>query len=138
MSLTFTITGTPRTKKNHGQMVPGVSKAGKAFTRIVPSEAYRKWHREAKPQLQVLKLVGGIVAIDTPMNVAAIFYRDAETGDAVGYYQGLADALQDAQIITDDKWIVQWDGSRIKKDALNPRIEVTITPLAGGQTRMDL
>lgn len=135
---TFTITGAPRTKKNSGQMVPATSKAGKSFVRIVPSEAYRAWHKQAKPQLQIFKLKGRIPAIDVPVNVCAIFYRDAETGDAVGYYQGLADALQEAEILTDDKWIVQWDGSRLKKDARCPRIEVTITPLAGEQMRMYL
>lgn len=122
-------------------MIPAVSKAGRAFVRVVPSEYYRAWHKQAKPQLLVWRAqmrVAQIPTIDIPVNVAAIFYRDAETGDAVGYYQGLADALQTAEILVDDKLIVQWDGSRMMKDARNPRIEVKITTLAGGQTRMDL
>lgn len=138
MELNFTITGSPRTKKNSGQMVPAVSKTGKPFVRIVPSEAYRAWHKQAKPQLDLFKIQMRAAAFDTPVNVAATFYRDASIGDAVGYYQGLADALQEAQILTNDKWIVQWDGSRLAVDRKNPRIEVTITPLAGEQMRMNL
>ncbi len=137
MAFRFTVTGAPRTKKNSGQMVPAISQAGKAFVRVVPSEAYRKWHKQAEPQLQVFKIQQRIPAIDTPVNVAAIFYRDVDTGDAVGYYQGLADALQKAEILLDDKFITQWDGSRMLKDARNPRIEVTITVLAGGQMRIE-
>lgn len=65
------------------------------------------------------------------LNCAAIFYRDANRGDAVGYYQGLADALESAGVLSDDKWIMQWDGTRLAKDAKRPRIEVTLTALDG-------
>lgn len=64
-----------------------------------------------------------------PLNCAAIFYRDALRGDAVGYYQGLADALKSAGVLSDDKWIVQWDGSRLAKNTKRPRIEVTLRAL---------
>jgi len=110
-------------------MVPGVSKNGKRFTRIVPSEAYRVWLKSAMPQLLILKMKMVCIPIAMPVNAAALFYRDALTGDAVGYYQGLADALEEAGILIDDKFIVQWDGSRLLKDRENPRIELTITTL---------
>ena len=74
----------------------------------------------------------GCVPIDTPHNIAAVFYRDANRGDAVGYYQGLADLLEKFGIVSNDKWLVSWDGSRLRKDKLNPRVEVELTPTTGG------
>jgi hypothetical protein len=65
-----------------------------------------------------------------PYNCAAIFYRDANRGDAVGYYQGLADVLEKAQVITNDKFITQWDGSRLLVDRENPRVELVLTEVA--------
>ena len=62
-------------------------------------------------------------------NCMATFYRDAERGDATGYYQGLADVLQEIGVVTDDKHLTQWDGSRLLVDKANPRVVVTLTPV---------
>jgi len=64
--------------------------------------------------------------ITDEVNCRALFYRDALRGDAVGYYQALADALEEAGIVKNDRLIVSWDGSRLLKDADIPRIEVTL------------
>lgn len=112
--------GAPRTKKNSSRLV----KVGK-FHKIIPSEAYERWCASALPQLRIHWQ--GQPPIMTPVNVAAIFFRDALRGDAVGYYQGLADALQAAKVIIDDKFIVSWDGSRLSVDYDKPRIELDIT-----------
>ena len=40
-----------------------------------------------------------------------------------------ADALEAAGIVSDDKWITQWDGSRLAKDADRSRIEVMLTAI---------
>ena len=81
-------------------------------------------------QLQLAKFRTS-VPVDTtstvPVNVSAAFYRDKLTGDAVGYYQALADALEEGRIVENDRLIVSWDGSRLLKDAKNPRIELEIT-----------
>ncbi len=60
-------------------------------------------------------------------NIAAHFYRDAARGDSTGYYQGVADVLQELNIITNDVQLVQWDGSRLFVDKRNPRVELTLT-----------
>ena len=131
-SITFVLPVTPRTKKNHGSVI----KRGERKFHI-PSEAYTtmesqvvEWVRQnVKPG--VASTLYACQPITQPLNCAAIFYRDANRGDAVGYYQGLADALEAAGIVADDKWITQWDGSRLRKDANRPRIEVTLTALVG-------
>ena len=129
-SITFVLPVTPRTKKNHGSVI----KRGERKFHI-PSEAYTtmesqvvEWVRQnVKPG--VASTLYACQPITQPLNCAATFYRDANRGDAVGYYQGLADALESAGVLSDDKWITQWDGSRMRKDAKRPRIEVTLTAL---------
>lgn len=117
---TATIMGSPRTKKNHGRVV---KRGARRFH--VPSEAYTTWCDKAVPQMRVARR--GAPPIEHPVNVRAVFYRDALTGDAVGYYQGLADALQAAGVVTDDKFIVSWNGSWLDKDASRPRVELVIS-----------
>lgn len=117
----FVLSGPPRTKKNHQQLVRGTMMA-------FPSAAWRKWARnarfssEAGPALKHLPAP----AITQRVNCRALFYRDALRGDAVGYYQGLADLLEEREVLEDDKLIVSWDGSRMLIDRKNPRTEVTL------------
>lgn len=113
---------------------------------LVPSEAYRKWFREAMKQVPVIKRMlidaGLPIPLLNKVSVKALFYREANVGDATGFYEGLADFLQSpklgkngktvrqgAGIIADDSQIRDWDGSRLLKDADNPRIECEITVL---------
>lgn len=113
----------PRTLKNSPQLIPHMK-----FPILVPSEAYREWERAAKRD--------GSVSFDGdkpekpiayPVNCRAIFYRDRNVGDAVGFYQGLGDFLQLVGIVENDRYIVQWDGTRLAKDVARPRIEVELT-----------
>jgi Holliday junction resolvase RusA-like endonuclease len=60
---------------------------------------------------------------------AAVFYRDADRGDAVGYYQGLADLLEKRGVLANDKQIADWNGSELRKDAQRPRVELTLEVL---------
>ncbi len=120
----FVIHGAPRTKKNSGRLITGRIIVGTRFRRrsptILPSRAWENWKNTA--------LVAGVTGppIDYPVNCNAAFYRDRAQGDAVGYYQGLADFLEKRQIVTDDKWLISWDGSRLYKDAAAPRVEVVL------------
>lgn len=94
---------------------------------MLPSVQFEEWNQVA--QIHMLRLQPR-ETIQQPVNCRALIYRDANRGDAVGYYQALADALEDARIVHDDVLIVSWDGSRLLKDAKNPRIEVTLTTAA--------
>lgn len=138
-SISFTLPVVPRTKKNSPRQVRRRAKTtGKLITIPIPSEAYEKMEEQVvawaaaayHPQWSGC-FTASRFCLAQPLNCCAIFYRDANRGDAVGYYQGLADALESAGVLSDDKWIVQWDGSRLAKDAERPRIEVTLTALDG-------
>lgn len=125
--ISFTIPGAPRTKKNHSVIV----KDRKTGTpRVIPSKQFRDWDDAAQLHLAVIRSSSNAGTIQRPVNCMAIFYRDRDVGDAVNYYQALADALEDARIVHDDYLIVSWDGSRLLKDTDNPRIEVTLTEIS--------
>ena len=106
----LTVTGAPRTKKNSGRI-----DTRRGYPIIFPSKAWEKW-------LKTAVIVSGSPdsplsfhsEIAYPVNCRAIFYRDRRIGDAVGYYQGLADLLEKRGVVKDDKWIVSWDGSRLE------------------------
>jgi Holliday junction resolvase RusA-like endonuclease len=115
------ILGAPRTKKTSNRIF---RPAGTKRLRIVPSATHQAWFAAALPQVRVQN--AGNAPITQPVSVAAVFYRDALRGDAVGYYQALADLLERSGVVEDDKWIVDWDGSRLRKDADRPRIEVYV------------
>ena len=119
MDMFIVIVGTPRTKKTSNR----IFKVGK-FHKVMPSEAFMTWQSIAVPQLRIA--AAGRSPLRQPVNVRAMWYRDAERGDLVGYMQALADVLQTAGIVEDDKWIRGWDGSRLSKDAARPRVELHI------------
>ena len=116
----LTVTGAPRTKKNSMQIN---ARGGSPVP--FPSKAWRQWLKNAD-------VVGFDVParfpfpVDYPVNCRAIFFRDRRIGDAVGYYQGLADLLEKRDVVADDKWIVSWDGSRLDCDRERPRVEVEL------------
>ncbi|HXT04911.1 MAG TPA: hypothetical protein VN760_12070 [Casimicrobiaceae bacterium] len=99
----------------------------------IPSEPWTIWARLATYELgPLVKRRADLFPIprDVRLNCAAQFFRDRNAGDAVGYYQGLADLLQLAGILEDDVSIVQWDGTRLLKDAENPRVELVLQEVA--------
>jgi len=131
----ITIVATPRTKKNS----PRVLFLGErcalchrgALPLVKPSLAYEDFAAQVVPSLK--RAWGDRAPLCAPVRVAAVVYRDAARGDLIGYLQALADLLQEAGVVADDKWITCWDGSRMDKDATRPRIELVIEKLPAAQ-----
>jgi hypothetical protein len=117
---TITLSGIPRTKKNSGQIAIG--RDGKPH--VFPSKAWRAWVKTVQANHGKKSL---FTLPDRPYNCEAVFYCDANRGDANGYYQGLADLLEKWGLISNDKWIVSWDGSRLEVDRVLPRVVFTLT-----------
>jgi hypothetical protein len=125
MILRLVIYGAPRTKKTSNRLV----RAGDRH-RVLPSKAWTGWAARAR-----IEVCPGEDCQPPPLdgvllNCTALFYRDANRGDAVGYYQGLADLLEKRGVIVNDRCLVSWDGSRLLIDRENPRVEVTLTRAA--------
>lgn len=143
----FSILGPPRTKKTHNR----IARFGKdrQFTKILPSKEHELWHKLAMQQAPLIRaqlIRDGIhLPISEAVGVKALFYREANTGDLTGYMQALGDFLQESRqrkgktvrsgagVILDDRQICSWDGTRNLIDRRNPRIEVVIEILPGGQ-----
>lgn len=113
-----TIRAVPRTKKNSAQIV----RAG-FRPRLIPSAAFLAWNKDAQLQLAFLRPAAPLACA---VNCRAMFYRDKNVGDAVNFYNALADALQEAGVIENDRQIIAWDGSRLMVDRINPRIEIVL------------
>ncbi len=136
----FMLTGAIRSKKTSQQFV-AIPKKGThrcracghmpGFPKIIPSVAHKEWHTDAMQQCLKIRVGLRTEGVDLPIagsvSIRALFYRDANRGDATGLYESLADLLQDAQILGNDSQIEHWDGSRRLVDKQRPRIEVHIS-----------
>src|SRR3990167_6619579 len=134
-----TIFGAPRTKKTSNRLVS----AGRRQY-VLPSKAWTTWCRTARfiffdrdvdlMWSETFACYGLRRPIAASVSCSAIFYRDADRGDLVGYMQGLADLLEKRGILKNDRQIVSWDGTRLALDREIPRVEVLLVapPAAGG------
>lgn len=113
--------GAPRTKKTSNRIV----RVGK-FSKVLPSLAFEEWNKLVQPQLAMARAKKSGLPFTDNVNVKALVFREKNLGDAVGFYQALADALEEGGIVENDRQIVSWDGSRLLKDSDNPRIIVTV------------
>lgn len=115
------IYGQPRTKKNSSQI------AFKGNKRVIlPSKAFKAYEKVALVQLARVQAVHG------PIAVRCCYYLQnrAHWPDLVGLLQATSDILQAAGVIDDDKYIVNYDGSKIAGiDKDRPRAEITIQPI---------
>lgn len=87
---------------------------------VLPAKEWRWWVQNAP-------ILGCFSVIREAVNCRALFYlTPRQRGDAVGYYQGLADLLEKRRVVENDRLIVSWDGSRLLVDAAKPRVEVVL------------
>lgn len=114
----LTIFGAPRTKKNHSRIVG--TKTGRPF--LIPSVQFVAYEQNALWQLKTWRQP----ALSGKFACCALFFCDRDAGDLLNYEQGLADILQRAFVIVDDRMIRSWDGSDMLVDRENPRVELVL------------
>jgi Holliday junction resolvase RusA-like endonuclease len=113
------IPGRPATKKNSSRIV----KFGKR-TSLIPSEAFEKYQVEALWHLKKYKQ-----KFEGPVQVCCLYWLPNKQWwpDLIGLLQATSDILEKAGIIENDKFIANYDGSRIVGlDKVNPRVEIFI------------
>lgn len=120
----------PRTKKNSPEVLCPEKIRTLQRHVIVPSPEYREWETGCTRAAVYDRTAP---AITHEVNCTALIYRDRNVGDAVGYYQAIADTLEKLGVVKNDRLIHSWDGTRLLKDPENPRVEVTLTAIAGAQ-----
>lgn len=118
--MTLTILGEPRTKKNSQRLI-------RAGLRTIPiySEAYEQYRADFLRQV-----IGRKHMIESPVNIKCVYYmRTHRKVDLVNLIEATNDLLVDAMVLQDDNSniVVGHDGSRVKYDKMNPRVEITIT-----------
>ena len=126
----FTIPVHPVSKKNSQQIIPIKTKYGKTRSIIIPSKAYKDFEAECRPFLYQVKAAAGV--INYPVNMAVLFYVSKKLKyDLTNLLEAIDDAAVTAGLMLDDNRdiIGAHDGSRVLYDKINPRMEITITPL---------
>lgn len=127
----YVIYGDPRTKKNHQQILgkgPRCPVCRKPETQFIgQGEAHNAYKEKAKAQIRLLPEA----PIDYPVNVKCIYYMQTErVVDQLNLLAATDDLLVEAGVLKDDnvKIVKAHDGSRVRYDKKNPRVEITITP----------
>lgn len=130
MEIKIIIPGNPRTKKNSQQILTN-KKTGRSF--IAPSTAFKKYEKEAGKAIpQDVRR-----AIDDRVTVKCIYYMHTlRAVDLTNLLEATDDILVRCGVLKDDncRIIASHDGSRVKYDKINPRVEVFITPFTEQDT----
>lgn len=116
--------GQPITKKNSQQIL--VNRAtGRPF--ISPSKQYKAYKQMCEESIDY---TGD--PIDYPVNLECVYYMGTKRKvDLTNLLQATCDILQDVGVLAgDDNTIIRSvDGSTVKYDKDDPRVEITITKL---------
>lgn len=96
---------------------------------VVSDPAKKKYEKTAVEQLATQLIASKLPSYYAPVQVTATFYREKNLGDLIGFMQMLADCLEKAGIVENDRLVMSWDGTRMSKDADNPRTELEVTAL---------
>lgn len=114
--------GPPRTKKNSQQILQNKA-TGRAF--IAPSAAYKGYERDCLRQISGAYRAGLV----EPVNIKAVYYMPTRRRvDLVNLLEATNDILVKAGVLADDHSgiIASHDGSRVRYDKSNPRVEIVI------------
>lgn len=118
----FVIHGSPIVKKN-------TQKAGiiAGHMRIYYSRQYKDWLRSAAYELSLQRRPAE--PISTPIILSCKFFMQSNRRvDLSALYEGIQDLLVTAGVLEDDnfKIVIGHDGSRVSKDAGDPRMEIEV------------
>ena len=134
----FILYGQPATKKNSSVIVKG-------HATLLPSKAYRDYAYSCRKALEVLKVHEKLQHFSMPVSLKCLYYlkNKAHYPDLIGLLQATSDIISDeyktinnkrvlhtSWVLSDDRIIKNFDGSRIvKSDTNEPKTIVIVTPL---------
>ena len=121
----ITLPGRPITKKNSQRIVTN-RKTGRPM--VIQSEQYIRYETEC---LWRLKQYRG-PKFKSQVEVRALFYMPSkQRPDLTNCMQSVADILEKAGVIENDRNIVSWDGTRLLIDKEEPRVDIEIRRVEG-------
>ena len=93
----------------------------------IPSNDYRKWHKDATRQLSEIKLPTNI-PLEKANITMTLFAPDNRAGDLTNKAESLMDLLVDCGYLQDDNWFICNDVHLLfgGVDKENPRAEIEI------------
>lgn len=121
--LKLTLIGNPATKKN-SQAIKVNWSTGKRY--ISQSDRYLAYERDCLWQIGAKYKQN----IDYPITLKCVYYRkNRKKVDLNNLYSATCDILAAAGVIKDDDFnvVASMDGSRVRFDKDNPRVEIEIT-----------
>lgn len=125
MNYHITLKGAPITKKNSQRIV----RAGNR-PMILPSAQYKDYEQLCMHQIPHRFRQ----RVDMPVNVQCIYYMPTKRAvDLVNLLEATCDILVRAEVLEDDncRIVAAHDGSCVRYDKHNPRVEITITSYHG-------
>ena len=125
--------GDPRTKKNSMRPVTIRRKGGGSYTKLLPSRPYEEYEQACLWQIMNHVRPTGI---DRRVNVRCVYYMQTRRKvDLVNLLEATMDILVKAGVLKDDNSgiVASHDGSRVRYDKENPRVEIEISAVEGGK-----
>ena len=122
----LTIYGDPRTKKNSSRIMYD-ARTGRRF--VSASAAYKEYEDDCAAQI-----VRNTPEGEPPYNVKCVYYmRTRRKVDLVNLLEATCDILVRAGVLPDDDStvIASHDGSRVRYDRDEPRVEIDIAACGG-------
>jgi len=121
LKFSVVLPGSIRSKKNSKRIFSG----GK-FKTVLPSLAYEKWERLARPisKAQLSGILSGPLGGEIK-NVKVSAYFKGQQPDLSGVLESVGDCLEGI-IWVNDKQITAWDGSRLFHNKDDPRTIVEV------------
>ena len=101
---------------------------------VVQGEKYQQYEQTCLWRLITKKnaIAAELDGKQPPYNVKCVYYRNSERRvDLSNLLEATDDILVNAKVLPDDNYkiIASHDGSRVRIDRENPRVEITITEL---------
>ena len=123
----ITLPGRPITKKNSQRIVTN-RKTGRPM--VIQSEQYVRYETECLWRLKQYR--GPKFKCD--VEVRALFHMPSkQRPDLCNLMQSIADILEKAGIIENDRNIASWDGTRLMVDRDEPRVDIEIRKWEEGE-----
>ena len=116
----LTLYGDPRTKKNSARILR--ARSGAPF--VAPSKAFEDYQTACLWQIRAPP-----APFSARLNVSCVYYmKTARRVDLANLIEATTDILVKARVLEDDnsKIVAGHDGSRVKLDRKNPRVEIEI------------
>ena len=120
----------PMTTTNANMILTPQGKSGPKRPMVMKTAEARKWMKSAVDHIGLWRNVHRVPVIEQPVRVSIDVYRKVDAGDIDNYAKGVLDALQEAQVIRNDRLVTELLMRKFT-DPRRPRYEIEVEVLGG-------